>query len=191
MPLFAGGAVCFTPQREPGCTDVLPGLQFFSYCLEQPPLQDHRPWWRAVEASFGSFSFDTGLSVPRHPPILSRPLCYPVCFFETREAARRRNPSLLWPRALCLTLAPKWKNVHSTTRAWWYRDLRSAVHWRPRDGSRPTLLSDYPSPWSLLKNHLLYTKVIDDTKTESACLSHQSTSTDIILCLGGQKYTRT
>ncbi len=36
----------------------------FSICLEQPPLQDHRPWWRAVEAPFGSFSFDMGLQSP-------------------------------------------------------------------------------------------------------------------------------
>lgn len=43
-------------------------LAVFSICLEQPPLQDHRPWWRAVEAPFGSFSFDMGLLSPDIPP---------------------------------------------------------------------------------------------------------------------------
>lgn len=31
MPLLAGGFVCFMPQREPSCTDVLPGLQFLAF----------------------------------------------------------------------------------------------------------------------------------------------------------------
>lgn len=98
-------------------------LAVFSICLKQPPLQDHRPWWRAVESPFGSFLFDMGLLSPdtSHPP--TPPLSHPECSFETREAARRGNPSSLWPRALRLTLAPKWKNVHSTSRARWCRDL--------------------------------------------------------------------
>lgn len=45
-----------------------------------------------------------GASVHRQPP-----LSHTECSFETREAARRGNSSLLWPRALRLTLAPKWK----------------------------------------------------------------------------------
>lgn len=94
-------------------------LAVFSICLEQPPLQDHRPWWRG---SIWQLLIRHGASVPRHlppPPTVS----HPECSFETREAARRGNPSSLWPRALHLTLAPKWKNVHSTTTALWYRDL--------------------------------------------------------------------
>lgn len=121
------------------------------------------------------------------PPILSHSLTHPVCSFETREVARRRNSSLLWPRAPCLMLAPKWKNVHSTTRARRCRNLLLPLPSTEKveKAFGPPFFSDYPSPWSSLKNHLLYVKVIDDTKTESACLSHHSTPTDIILCLRG------
>lgn len=94
-------------------------LAVFRTCLEQPPLQDHRPWWRAADPPFGSYStWSFCPQTPRLPPpslILSVPL-------KQGKAARRGNPSLLWPRALNLTLAPKWKNVHSTTRALWCRD---------------------------------------------------------------------
>lgn len=46
-------------------------LAVFSICLKQPPLQDHRPWWRAVEAPFGSFLFDMGfLSLDISHPLL-------------------------------------------------------------------------------------------------------------------------
>lgn len=94
-------------------------LTVFRTCLEQPPLQDHRPWWRAADPPFGSYStWSFCPQTPRLPPpslILSVPL-------KQGKAARRGNPSLLWPRALNLTLAPKWKNVHSTTRALWCRD---------------------------------------------------------------------
>lgn len=49
-------------------------LAVFRTCLEQPPLQDHRPWWRAAEPSFGSFPFDMGLLSPDTPTTPSPPL---------------------------------------------------------------------------------------------------------------------
>lgn len=100
------------------------------------------------------------------------------------------NPSLLWPWALCLTLGPKWKNVHGTTKGWrCRRPLFPLSIGKTRRGALGSpFCSDYPSPRSLLKNHLLYAEVIDDTKTKSACPSHQSTPSDIMLCLRGQTY---
>lgn len=55
-------------RENPSCTDVLPGLQFLAFAWSSShPLQDHRPWWRVVEAPFGSFSFDMGLLSPDTP----------------------------------------------------------------------------------------------------------------------------
>lgn len=79
-----------------------------------------------------------GASVPRHPrpaTTTTTTVSHFACSFETREAARRGNPSLLWPKALHLTLVPKWKNVHSTTRTLRRWNLRSAVHWKTRRGA--------------------------------------------------------
>lgn len=65
-------------------------LAVFRTCLEQPPLQDHRPWWRAAEPPFGSYStWGFCPQTPRPPPpslILSVPL-------KQGKAARRGNPS--------------------------------------------------------------------------------------------------
>lgn len=125
MPLLAGGFVCFMPQREPSCTDVLPGLQFLAFAWSSPPSRttgpDEELWKLHLAASYSTWGF-----CPQTSPPLHLPLPHPECSFEIREAARRGNPSSLWPRALRLTLAPKWKNVHSTTRVRWSRDLTSA-----------------------------------------------------------------
>lgn len=99
---------------------------------------------------------------------------------------------MLWPRAPRLTLAPKWKTC--TARQPDVETLSSVgcLLGKTRRGVLgPPFRSDYPSPRSLLKNHLLYVTVIDDTKIVRARLSHQSTPTDIILSLRGQTYTRT
>lgn len=118
MPLLAGGFICFMPQREPSCTDVLPGLQFLAFAWSSHPSRttgpDEELWRLHLAASHSTWGFCPQTSPPPH---------HPECSFETREAVRRGNPSSLWPRALRLTLAPKWKNVHSTTRARWCRDL--------------------------------------------------------------------
>lgn len=80
---------------------------FLTIRLEQPPLQDHRAWWRAVDDPFGSSSFDMGLlspdTFPPPPPFSSQVLLW------NKGSCQEGNPSLLWPRALRLTLEHKWK----------------------------------------------------------------------------------
>lgn len=126
-----------------------------------------------------------GASGPRHTPTW--------VLLWNKGSCREGNPSYLWPMALQLTLAPKLKMCTAEQEHSDVRIFSSIYHTLEKSGRGvlyPPFLSDYPSPWSLLKNHLLYVKVIDDPKIASAWLSHPSTPTDIIFSLGGQMNTQ-
>lgn len=151
-------------------------LAVFSSCLEQPPLQDHRPWWRAVEDPFGCFSFDMGLlstnSYPPHPP-----LSYWVLLWN-KGSCQEGKFIIALAQGTTFNVSTQMENVHSTTSAQWYTDLLFHLPCIEKLGeeftAHPFVLIIH-HPRSLLKNHLLYVKVIDDTKIVCACLSRQST----------------
>lgn len=116
MPLLAGGFVCHreNPAAQMCC---------LACSLLRSPGAATPPGPPALMKSCRGFIWQLlircgGLSCPQTslPPPSYHP-SHPECSVETREAARRGNPSWIWPRALRLTLAPKWKNVRSTTRA--------------------------------------------------------------------------
>lgn len=92
--LLADGFACFVPQREPSCTDVLPGLQFLELAWSSHPSRTSGPDEELqrlhLAASYSTWGFCP--QTPRPPP-LPLPFSHPECSFETREAARRGNPS--------------------------------------------------------------------------------------------------
>lgn len=120
------------------CVPYLQGV--LSLCLEQPPLQDCWPWWRAGEAPFGSFSFEVGVFVPRQPTPPSHCLLSWLFFWKQGKLPGKGIHHGVWPRALHLTLVPKWKNVHGVTRVLWCRDrlFPFVVLWQTRS-DQPTL----------------------------------------------------
>lgn len=118
------------------CVPCLQGV--FSLCLEQPPL-DCWPWWRAGEAPFGSFWFEMGFCPQTaNPP--SHCLLSWLFFWKQGKLPGKGIHHRVWPRALHLTLVPKWKNVHGMTRALWCRDhlFPFVIHWQTRC-DQPTL----------------------------------------------------
>lgn len=85
MPLLAGGFVCFMPQREPSCTDVLPGLQFLAFAWSSLPSRTTGPDEELQRIHLAASHLTWGFCPQTPPP----PLSHPECSFETREAARR------------------------------------------------------------------------------------------------------
>lgn len=77
MPLLAGGFVCFMPQREPSCTDVLPGLQFLAFAWSSRPSRttgpDEELWKLHLAASHSAASHSTWGFCPQTSPPLPPP----------------------------------------------------------------------------------------------------------------------
>lgn len=112
-----------TSAAQMGCL-VCRGFFFSTICLEQPPLQDHQAWWRAVDDPFGSSSFDMGLLSPDTFPSTTATLLIPSAPLKQGKLPGGESIIAL-AQSATFNVRAQMENVHSTTRTQWCTDLLS------------------------------------------------------------------
>lgn len=114
-----------TSAAQMGC--LVHSLFFFLFFLtirpEQPPLQDHQAWWRAVDDPFGSSSFDMGLLSPDISPTTTT-LLIPSAPLKQGKLPGGESIIAL-AQSATFNVRAQMENVHSTTRTQWCTDLLS------------------------------------------------------------------
>lgn len=115
-----------TSAAQMGCL-VRSFVLFFYHRLEQPPLQDHQAWWRAVDDPFGSSPFDMGLlSLDTIPTTTTTTTTLLITSAPLKQGKLPEGESIIaLAQSATFNIRAQMENVHSTTRTWWCTDLLS------------------------------------------------------------------